>query len=126
MLRYLALFSGHNAPKNSIIDSPPCTDSPIQRVGDYAFLFDLTILLCHRPKWLQHRYRFREAIKIRDNFLENPATMNQPVGDSGKFCVRLFSKLDPNHRVTLTLVADSQVIYDFTLILKFKIQILVF
>jgi len=84
------------------------TDSPIQRVGDYAFLFDLTILLCHRPKWLQHRYRFREAIKIRDNFLENPATMNQPVGDSGKFCVRLFSKLDPNHRVTLTLVADSQ------------------
>ena len=29
-------------------------------------------------------------------------------GDQSKFCVRLFSKLDPNHRVTLTLVADSQ------------------
>ena len=116
----------NHATKNSIIDRPPCTDSPIQRVGDYAFLFDLTILLCHRPKWLQHRYRFREAIKIRDNFLENPATMNQPVGDSGKFCVRLFSKLDPNHRVTLTLVADSQVTYGFTLVFKFKIQILVF
>ena len=109
-------------PKNSIIDSPPCSDSPIQRVGDYAFLFDLTILLCHRPKWLQHRYRFREAIKIRDNFLENPATMNQPVGDSGKFCVRLFSKLDPNHRVTLTLVADSQVIYDLWFYTDFQIQ----
>ena len=110
------------ATKNRIIDRPPCTDSPIQRVGDYAFLFDLTILLCHRPKWLQHRYRFREAIKIRDNFLENPATMNQPVGDSGKFCVRLFSKLDPNHRVTLTLVADSQVIYDLWFYTSFQIQ----
>ena len=105
----------NHAPKNSIIDRPHFTDSPIQRVGDYAFLFDLTILLCHRPKWLQHRYRFREAIKIRDNFLENPATMNQPVGDSGKFCVRLFSKLDPNHRVTLTLVADSQVFFQNSL-----------
>ena len=115
-------YISNYAPKNSIIDRPPCTDSPIQRVGDYAFLFDLTILLCHRPKWLQHRYRFREAIKIRDNFLENPATMNQPVGDSGKFCVRLFSKLDPNHRVTLTLVADSQVIYDLWFYTDFQIQ----
>ena len=76
------------------------------------------ILLCHRPKWLQHRYRFREAIKIRDNFLENPATMNQPLGDSGKYCVRLFSKLDPNHRVTLTLVADSQVQCSFSRYLR--------
>ena len=68
----------------------------------------MTILLCHRPKWLQHRYRFREAIKIRDNFLENPSKMQQSQGD--KFCVRLFSKIrdGPNHRVTLTLVADSQ------------------
>ena len=52
------------------------------RVGDYAFIFDLMIVLCHRPKWLQHRYRFREAIKIRDHFLEPP--MFQQHASSGK------------------------------------------
>ncbi|CAB4054740.1 VAV [Lepeophtheirus salmonis] len=36
------------------------------RLSDYAFLFDTIILLCTRPKWLQHRYRFRTAVKIRD------------------------------------------------------------
>ena len=48
------------------------------RVGDYAFIFDLMIILCHRPKWLQHRYRFREAIKIRDHFLEPPLQYQHP------------------------------------------------
>lgn len=72
------------------------------RVGDYAFLFDLMIVLCHRPKWLQHRYRFREAIKIRDNFLE------PPVHQQGQdvYCLRLFSKVDAR-RVTLTLVSRT-------------------
>ena len=48
------------------------------RVGDYAFIFDLMIILCHRPKWLQHRYRFREAIKIRDHYLEPPLQYQHP------------------------------------------------
>ena len=34
--------------------------------------------------------------------------MQQQQQSGDKFCVRLFSKMDPNHRVTLTLVADSQ------------------
>merc|ERR1712051_270998 len=80
------------------------TDSPIQRVGDYAFLFDLTILLCHRPKWLQHRYRFREAIKIRDHFLEPPLQYQHPSSDV--YVVRLFSRIDAR-RVTLTLVTRT-------------------
>ena len=42
------------------------------QIGDYAFLFDMMIILCHRPKWLQHRYRFRDAIKIKDHYLEPP------------------------------------------------------
>jgi hypothetical protein len=33
--------------------------------SDYAFLFDTMIVLCHKPKWLQHRFRFREAVKVR-------------------------------------------------------------
>ena len=62
------------------------------RVGDYAFLFDLMIILCSKPKFLQHRYRFREAIKIRDHFLEpiyqqhpsqgNYSNMSCPFSDS--------------------------------------------
>ena len=42
------------------------------QIGDYAFLFDMMIILCHRPKFLQHRYRFRDAIKIKDHYLEPP------------------------------------------------------
>ncbi len=74
------------------------------RVGDYAFLFDLMIVLCHRPKWLQHRYRFREAIKIRDQFLE-PPIVQSPTDDV--FCLRLFSRMDAR-RVNLTLVSRTQ------------------
>lgn len=29
------------------------------KVADYAFVFDMVIVLCQKPKWLQHRYRFR-------------------------------------------------------------------
>ena len=73
------------------------------RVGDYAFLFDLMILLCHRPKWLQHRYRFREAIKVRDHFLEPPTYHQQP---QDVYVLRLFSRCEPR-KLTLTLVTRS-------------------
>ncbi len=33
------------------------------KAADYAFLFDMVIVLCHKPRWLQHRYRFREAAR---------------------------------------------------------------
>jgi len=73
------------------------------RVGDYAFLFDLMIILCSKPKFLQHRYRFREAIKIRDHFLE-PIYQQHPSQEV--YCLRLFSRIDAR-RVTLTLVTRS-------------------
>ncbi len=78
------------------------------RSGDYAFLFDLMIVLCHKPKWLQHRYRFREAIKIRDHYLEPlppPYQSSQP-SSSEVYVLRLFSRMEPR-RVTLTLVCRS-------------------
>lgn len=74
------------------------------RVGDYAFLFDLMIVLCHRPKWLQHRYRFREAIKVRDHYLEPLMPNNIQQQNSNVYVLRLFSRVDAR-RVTLTLVA---------------------
>ncbi len=33
------------------------------KAADYAFLFDMVVVLCHKPRWLQHRYRFREAAR---------------------------------------------------------------
>ena len=27
-------------------------------IADWAFLFDKLIILCFKPKWLQHRYRY--------------------------------------------------------------------
>ena len=75
------------------------------RVGDYAFLFDLMIVLCHKPKWLQHRYRFREAIKIRDHYLE-PLNIHQQYQPTDVYVLRLFSRMEPR-RVTLTLVCRS-------------------
>jgi guanine nucleotide exchange factor VAV len=77
------------------------------RVGDYAFLFDLMIVLCHRPKWLQHRYRFCEAIKIRDHFLEPPLQQHSSSSSQDVFVLRLFSRVDAR-RVTLTLVTRTQ------------------
>lgn len=74
------------------------------RVGDYAFLFDMILVLCHRPKWLQHRYRFRQAIRIRDHFLEPPTPHQSPYQDV--FILRLFSRVDVR-RVTLTLVTRT-------------------
>ena len=72
--------------------------------SDYAFLFDTMIVLCHKPKWLQHRFRFREAVKIKDNFLEPPDLA--PKLDS-LFPIRLFSRVDAR-RITLTLVARTE------------------
>lgn len=77
------------------------------RIGDYAFLFDLMIVLCHRPKWLQHRYRFRQAIKIKDHYLEPPQVQKSPTEKSDVFCLRLFSRVD-SRRVTLTLVSRTE------------------
>ena len=72
--------------------------------SDYAVLFDTMIVLCHKPKWLQHRFRFREAVKIKDNFLEPPDLA--PKLDS-LFPIRLFSRVDAR-RITLTLVARTE------------------
>ena len=71
-------------------------------LGDYAFLFDMTIILCYKPKWLQHRYRFREAIKIKDAFLEPPNPY-----DSNSLSIRCFSRVDPR-KVMFTLVAKNK------------------
>ena len=78
------------------------------RSGDYAFLFDLMIVLCHKPKWLQHRYRFREAIKIRDHYLEPlpPPFQTSQSSSQEIYVLRLFSRMEPR-RVTLTLVCRS-------------------
>lgn len=80
-------------------------------LADYAFLFDKVIILCFRPKWLQHRYRFREAIKTKDIFLEAPR-FRAPDHNSNSFnsnltTIRCFSKVNPN-RILFSLVAKSQ------------------
>ena len=69
------------------------------------------LLLCFRPKWLQHRYRFREAIKTKDIFLEAPR-FRAPDHNSNSFnsnltTIRCFSKVNPN-RILFSLVAKSQ------------------
>ena len=63
-LRKAGEIVSHGSPRNN--------NNMSHQIGDYAFLFDMMIILCHRPKWLQHRYRFREAIKIKDHYLEPP------------------------------------------------------
>lgn len=63
-LRKAGEIISHGSPRNN--------NNMSHQIGDYAFLFDMMIILCHRPKWLQHRYRFREAIKIKDHYLEPP------------------------------------------------------
>ncbi len=75
------------------------------RMGDYAFLFDLMVILCHRPRWLQHRYRFSEAIKIKDHFLEPPVPPGPESSDV--FPLRLFSRVN-SRKITLTLVTRSE------------------
>ena len=73
------------------------------KVADYAFLFDMVIVLCHRPKFLQHRFRFREAARMKDFFLE-PLPDN--AGSDGVFSVRLFRRADAM-RPPLTLITKT-------------------
>lgn len=73
------------------------------KVADYAFLFDMVIVLCHRPKFLQHRFRFREAARMKDFFLE-PLPDN--AGSDGVFSVRLFRRADAR-RAPLTLITKT-------------------
>lgn len=78
------------------------------KVGDYAFLFDMVLILCHKPRWLQHRYRFREAIKVKDFFLE-PLPHSSAAGDgSGEdvFSVRMFRRVDAR-KPPLTLISKT-------------------
>ncbi len=78
------------------------------KAADYAFLFDMAIVLCHKPKWLQHRYRFREAAKIKDYYLE--PIQEQPSSSSSSylqvFSVRLFCRLD-SRKPPITFIAKT-------------------
>ena len=73
------------------------------KVADYAFLFDMVIVLCQRPKFLQHRFRFKEAARVKDFFLE-PLPDN--AGSDGVFSVRLFRRADAR-RPPLTLITKT-------------------
>ena len=73
------------------------------KVADYAFLFDMVIVLCQSPKFLQHRYRFKEAARMKDFFLE-PLPDN--AGSDGVFSVRLFRRVDAR-RPPLTLITKT-------------------
>jgi hypothetical protein len=75
------------------------------KVADYAFLFDMVIVLCHRPKWLQHRFRFREAARVKDYFIEPLPQMTDNNADS-VFSVRLFWRID-GRKPPLTLIAKT-------------------
>ena len=63
------------------------------KIADYVFLFDMIIVLCHKPKWLQHRYRFRDAIRVKDFFLE-PVAPPEQAPNQDLFSVRLFKRAD--------------------------------
>ncbi len=79
------------------------------KVADYAFLFDMVIVLCHRPKWLQHRFRFRQAARVKDYFLEPlppVQTDNRNNGNSDVFSVRLFRRVDAR-KPPLTMITKT-------------------
>ena len=71
-------------------------------LGDYAFLFDKVMVVCLKPKWLQHRYRFKGAVKIKDTFLEPPNSY-----DSSPLCIRCFSRVNPR-QVVISLQAKTK------------------
>ena len=70
-------------------------------MADYAFLFDMMIVLCYKPKWLQHRYRFKQAFKVKDHYIEPPHLSRS------LHCVRLYSRVDPRQAV-LTFAGRNQ------------------
>lgn len=74
------------------------------KVADYVFLFDMIIVLCQKPRWLQHRYRFREALKVRDFFLEPLPPPDAP--NVGVFSVRLFRRADAR-KTPLTIIVKT-------------------
>lgn len=89
-------------------------------IGDYAFVFDMIILLCHRPKYWQHRYRFQLALKTKDHVLK-PLTLRGGKGGGsgykdddndhhrhqGRHTVLLVNRVDPC-QMPLSLVAKSE------------------
>jgi len=73
--------------------------------ADWVFLFDKLIILAYKPKWLQHRYRFREAIKTKDIFLEAPRrdANHNPTST----VIRCFSKVNPR-QILFSMAAKSK------------------
>jgi hypothetical protein len=77
--------------------------SDAHKVADYAFLFDMVIVLCHKPKWLQQRFRFREAAKVKDYLME---TLPLDSAKEEVFSVRLCRRTDIK-KASLTFITKT-------------------
>jgi len=67
----------------------------------------MVIILCHKPRWLQHRYRFREAAKIKDYFLEPvPPAPTVRMDEPEVYSVRLFKRSD-QRRTPIALLTKT-------------------